>query len=137
MAHKRNLLPKQAFDIMQENDKVLFVDVRCSAERKFVGFPKGSVLIPWQEEPKWQVNEDLFIDSVKDELADRKNIFDAEIILICRSGYRSNDALKCLEKSGFNKVSHVASGFEGDLDEHNQRGNLNGWRKDEMPWSQS
>jgi rhodanese-related sulfurtransferase len=59
------------------------------------------------------------------------------VILICRSGYRSNEALKCLESNGFTSVSHVASGFEGDLDENDHRGNLNGWRQDGMPWFQS
>ena len=62
---------------------------------------------------------------------------DTELILICRSGFRSNEALKCLQSKGFTFVSHVASGFEGDLDENDHRGNLNGWRNDGMPWSQS
>lgn len=137
MSYKRNLLPKQAFDMITKNHNLLFIDVRCSAEKKFIGSPKNSILIPWQEEPEWQANEQGFIESVKNKLAGRKNILDTEIVLICRSGYRSNDALKCLEKAGFTKVSHVASGFEGDLDENDQRGNLNGWRKDGMPWSQN
>jgi len=42
----------------------------------------------------------------------------------------------CLIDHGFTNVSHVLSGFEGDLDENDQRGNLNGWRHDGMPWSQ-
>jgi rhodanese-related sulfurtransferase len=33
-----------------------------------------------------------------------------EIILICRSGYRSGDAGKCLLKFGFTNVAHVVSG---------------------------
>lgn len=135
MSYKRNLLPKQAFDMITKNPDLLFIDVRCSAEKKFVGFPDKSILIPWQEEPEWQINEQEFIKSVKNKLGDKK--IDPEIILICRSGYRSNDALKCLEKAGFTKVSHVASGFEGDLDENDQRGNLNGWRHDGIAWSQS
>ena len=71
------------------------------------------------------------------ELDGRENLLNTEIILICRSGFRSNEALKCLENKGFTQVSHVASGFEGDLDENDHRGNLNGWRHDGMPWSQS
>jgi hypothetical protein len=35
---------------------------------------------------------------------------------------------RCLLKFGFTNVAHVVSGFEGDLDENNQRGNVNGWR---------
>ncbi len=136
MPYKRNLLPKQAFENLQNNPEALFIDVRSSAEYKFVGFAHDSVLIPWTDEPNWQPNPESFADAVMNKLKDRDNALDTEIILMCRSGFRSNDALKCLEASGFTHVSHVASGFEGDLDEFDQRGNLNGWRHDGMPWSQ-
>ena len=43
---------------------------------------------------------------------------------------------RCLIDNGFTNVSHVVSGFEGDLDEQDQRGNVNGWRHDGMPWNQ-
>ena len=137
MPYKRNLLPKQAFENLANNPNSLFVDVRSTAEHKFVGFPDNSVLIPWSDEPNWQPDAQEFADAVKKQLSDRDDVLDTQIILICRSGYRSNEALKCLEANGFTHVSHVASGFEGDLNEHDQRGNLNGWRHDGMPWTQS
>jgi len=137
MYYKRNLLPKQAFEKIENNPNSLFVDVRSTAEHKFVGFPNNSILIPWVDEPNWQPNPQGFSDAVIKYLSGRDDLLDTEIILMCRSGYRSNEALKCLEANGFNHVSHVASGFEGDLDEHDQRGNLNGWRHDGMPWTQS
>ena len=137
MSYKRNLLPKMAVERLQNNPQALFVDVRSKAEYKYVGYPENSILIPWIDDPDWEPNPEVFSDSVMQELDGRENLLNTEIILICRSGYRSNDALKCLENKGFTQVSHVASGFEGDLDENDQRGNLNGWRHDDMPWSQS
>ena len=137
MSYKRNLLPQMALERLKANPDVLFIDVRCKAEHKYVGYPKNSVLIPWTDEPTWEPDHDAFSQLVLKELSERQNILDTEVILICRSGFRSNEALKCLESKGFNKVSHVASGFEGDLDENDHRGNLNGWRLDGMPWSQS
>jgi len=137
MSYKRNLLPKMAVEKLQNNPQALFVDVRSKAEYKYVGYPENSILIPWIDDPDWEPNPELFSDSVMQELDGRENLINTEIILICRSGYRSNDALKCLENKGFTQVSHVASGFEGDLDENDHRGNLNGWRHDGMPWSQS
>ena len=137
MSYKRNLLPKMAVERLQNNPQALFVDVRSKAEYKYVGYPENSILIPWIDDPDWQPNPEAFSDSVMQELDDREYLLNTEIILICRSGYRSNDALKCLENKGFTQVSHVASGFEGDLDENDHRGNLNGWRHDGMPWSQS
>jgi rhodanese-related sulfurtransferase len=137
MNYKRNLLPKMAVEKLQNNPQALFVDVRSKAEYKYVGYPENSILIPWIDDPDWEPNPEVFSDSVMQELDGCENLLNTEIILICRSGYRSNDALKCLENKGFTQVSHVASGFEGDLDENDHRGNLNGWRHDGMPWSQS
>ena len=137
MSYKRNLLPKMAVERLQNNPQALFVDVRSKAEYKYVGFPENSILIPWIDDPDWEPNPEAFSDAVMQELDGRENLSDTEIILICRSGFRSNEALKCLENKGFTQVSHVASGFEGDLDENDHRGNLNGWRHDGMPWSQS
>ena len=137
MGYKRNLLPKMAIERLQNNPQALFVDVRSKAEFKYVGYPENSILIPWIDDPDWEPNPEAFSDAVMQELDGRENLSDTEIILICRSGFRSNEALKCLENKGFTQVSHVASGFEGDLDENDHRGNLNGWRHDGMPWSQS
>ena len=137
MSYKRNLLPKMAIERLQNNPQALFVDVRSKAEYKYVGYPENSILIPWIDDPDWEPNPEAFSDLVMKELDGRENLLNTEIILICRSGFRSNEALKCLENKGFTQVSHVASGFEGDLDENDHRGNLNGWRHDGMPWSQS
>lgn len=136
MEYKRNLLPKMAVDRLNENPDAVLIDVRTSAEHKYVGFPENSILIPWFDEPDLNSDPSAFCEAVNNHLSDRSDILGAELILICRSGFRSNEALKCLQSNGFTCVSHVASGFEGDLDENDHRGNLNGWRNDGMPWSQ-
>ena len=136
MEYKRNLLPKMAIDRLNENPDAVLIDVRTSAEHKYVGFPENSILIPWFDEPDLNSDPSAFCKAVNNHLSDRIDILGTELILICRSGFRSNEALKCLQSNGFTCVSHVASGFEGDLDENDHRGNLNGWRNDGMPWSQ-
>ena len=136
MKYKRNLLPKMAVDRLNENPEAVLIDVRTSAEYKYVGFPENSILIPWFDEPDLNSDPSAFCKAVNNHLSDRSDILSTELILICRSGFRSNEALKCLQSNGFTCVSHVASGFEGDLDENDHRGNLNGWRNDGMPWSQ-
>jgi rhodanese-related sulfurtransferase len=136
MEYKRNLLPKMAVDRLNENPDAVLIDVRTSAEHKYVGFPENSILIPWFDEPDLNSDPSAFCKAVNNHLSDRIDILGTELILICRSGFRSNEALKCLQSNGFTCVSHVASGFEGDLDENDHRGNLNGWRNDGMPWSQ-
>ena len=129
-------LPKKAQARLDDNPDAVLIDVRCEAENKFVGRPLGALLAPWVDEPEWEPDEQVFVAAVKRYLSAQDDALNAEIILICRSGYRSDDAGKCLLKHGFTNVAHVVSGFEGDLDENDQRGNLNGWRHDGMPWDQ-
>ena len=133
MSYKRNLLPKMAVERLNENPEAVLIDVRTKAEHKYVGYPENSILIPWFDEPDLESNPDAFYEPVLAVLSERTDVLETELILICRSGFRSNEALKCLQSKGFTCVSHVASGFEGDLDENDHRGNLNGWRHDGMP----
>ncbi|BBB22401.1 rhodanese domain protein [Abyssogena phaseoliformis symbiont OG214] len=129
-------LPKKAFERLQANKNAVLIDVRCEAENKFVGRPIECIFVPWLDDPDWEPNEGEFIAVIKRFIGEKNNFLEREIILICRSGYRSNDAGKCLIEHGFTSVAHVVSGFEGDLDENDQRGNLNGWRHNGMPWLQ-
>jgi rhodanese-related sulfurtransferase len=57
-------------------------------------------------------------------------------VLICRSGKRSAEAATALEQAGFSRVYSVTHGFEGDLNQERQRGKINGWRHDGLPWEQ-
>ncbi|CAC9441459.1 rhodanese-like domain-containing protein [bacterium endosymbiont of Bathymodiolus sp. 5 South] len=50
------LTPKQAYDKLQQDNKILFLDVRSSVEYKFVGHAVGSVLLSWMEDPEWKIN---------------------------------------------------------------------------------
>jgi rhodanese-related sulfurtransferase len=60
----------------------------------------------------------------------------APVILICRSGKRSIDAGSALLEAGFSQVYQVDEGFEGELDDHHQRGSVGGWRFHGLPWEQ-
>ena len=136
MSKIKQYLPKKAYECLQDNPDAFLIDVRCEAENKFVGRPLNSILVPWLDEPDWEVDSQAFVSAIKRFIGEREDILDTEIILMCRSGYRSDDAGKCLVDHGFSNVAHIVSGFEGDLDEDNQRGHLNGWRHDGMPWEQ-
>lgn len=129
-------MPKAAVQRLKDNPDVFFFDVRCEAENKFVGRPLNCRLMPWLDEPEWEPDPEGFVAGIKRSIGSREDALDVELILICRSGFRSNFAGKCLIEYGFTNVAHVASGFEGDLDENDQRGFLNGWRHDGMPWEQ-
>ena len=123
---------QQSWELLQKNSKAVLIDVRTKIEYAFVGHPKGAVHIPWKEAPDWQLNPH-FVEEVKNKVPDTE----APILLLCRSGQRSQDAARALEDAGYRHLVNVVEGFEGPLDQNNHRGNLGGWRFHGLPWEQS
>jgi rhodanese-related sulfurtransferase len=128
----KNLLPKEAWQLLQQRPETLFVDVRMEIESLYVGRPPGVENIPWYEYPDLTPDPAGFATAVARE-AGRK---DRPVLLICRSGVRTESAGNALEAAGFTDVAHVVHGFEGDLDPQFKRSTLNGWRFDGLPWEQ-
>jgi rhodanese-related sulfurtransferase len=127
-----HLTPRETFEFLAKQPESLFIDCRSDAEYFFVGHALGSMHVGWYDGPDWELNT-RFVEEVKN-LADQKT--NRPIVVICRSGKRSIEAGEALEASGFTHVINVRYGFEGDRDDSNQRGNLNGWRHDGLPWEQ-
>jgi rhodanese-related sulfurtransferase len=128
----KHLQPRDAHAYLQQRPDALFVDVRMEIEYLYVGHPPGVVHVSWYEYPHMQAEPAHFVEQVRRE-GGRE---DRPVVLICRSGKRTVDAGEALEAAGFGEVVNVLHGFEGDLDEHFQRGKLNGWRHDGLPWEQ-
>jgi rhodanese-related sulfurtransferase len=128
----KHLSPREAHEFVQSNPEALFVDCRSDAEYFFVGHAAGAMHVAWYDAPDWDLNPE-FVTDVK-KLAGHS--MDRPIVLICRSGKRSVEAAGALEQAGFTDVSNVLHGFEGDLNSDRQRGKLNGWRHDGLPWEQ-
>lgn len=129
----KHLLPKETWALLQQQPDALFIDVRMEIESQYVGRPPGVVNIPWYEYPALQPDPKRFVLAVEN-LATGK---DQTVVLICRSGLRTVDAGIALEKAGFSNVVNVLEGFEGELDDNNQRSTEGGWRFDGLPWSQT
>ena len=126
----KDLEPRQAHDFLQANSNALFVDCRSEMEFLFVGHAVGSMLIPWNDGPDWEINPH-FVSQVK-----KAATFDRPVVIICRSGNRSVDAAIALERAGFTDVYNVLHGFEGELNDQHQRNSISGWRVDGLPWEQ-
>jgi len=130
---------QKAWDLIQKEPKVAFIDVRSDMEYLFIGHPTGSVNIPWIEEPDWEVNPHFVRDVRKLVLGgviDSPDHHSVPVLLICRSGNRSDEAGQLLVENGFKRVYNIEQGFEGDLDDKHQRSTLGGWRHDNLPWEQ-
>lgn len=128
----KHLLPSQAWDYLQAQPQTLFVDVRMEIEYLYVGHPPGVVHVAWYEYPEMQADPARFVEQVRREAG----LGERPVMLICRSGKRTVEAGLALEAAGFSEVVNVLHGFEGELDDHFQRGRLNGWRSDGLPWEQ-
>jgi rhodanese-related sulfurtransferase len=134
----QSLTPKEAWEICQKNSRALLIDIRSSMEYLFVGHPKGAVHVPWIDEPDWVVNPHFVTDVRKLMLGGviDVEVSSAPVILICRSGKRSNEAAKALSAAGIHNVFHIAEGFEGELDDDHHRSTQGGWRHHQLPWEQ-
>ena len=134
-----DLSPKAAYDYLQNTEGSLLIDIRSSMEYLFVGHPVGSVHIAWIDEPDWEVNPH-FVAEIERAVSGRYKYAtpkqDAAVVLICRSGKRSQEAGEALLAAGFERVLHIEEGFEGERDEHHHRGTLGGWRFHGLPWEQ-
>ena len=127
-----NLNPQEAWDFLQTNTDAILVDVRTKIEHGFVGYPMNAIHIAWKEAPAWQINPN-FISDIEKIVTNK----DTPVLLLCRSGQRSLEAAKVLEDIGFTRLVNIIDGFEGPLDQNNHRGNLGGWRFNNLPWIQS
>ncbi len=136
--------PKEAFDILKSDKNSVLVDVRTFEEFKFVGlvdpadFNDRMTLLPWQLFPEMQVNQE-FASELEESL---KNLFgnaieEVKIIFLCRTGGRSNAAANHAINLGYKNCYNLASGFEGDFNKFSQRGQISGWKAENLPWRQS
>ncbi|MFW2382918.1 MAG: rhodanese-like domain-containing protein [Acidimicrobiales bacterium] len=123
----------EAWETLSENPDAVLIDVRTTAEWSFVGIPdltplgKNVRTVEWTTFPSGQPNPQ-FLEQATEGLAP-----DQPLLMLCRSGGRSNAAAQLLNASGFTALN-VSAGFEGDLDPDGHR--HGGW-KDELPWRQS
>ena len=132
------MAPK-AWDLLQSSTKAALVDVRSTLEYTHVGHPVGSLHVPLMEPPDWQPIPD-FAARVRAALKDHLGVQEPEslsLLLICRSGRRSQTAGELLLKDGFTEVYNISDGFEGDLDGRKHRSAISGWRYHNLPWEQS
>jgi len=106
------------------------VDVRAEEERRFVGHVPNTLHVAWQTGPALTENP-RFSRELENKLPK-----DAVILLLCRSGKRSAAAATSATAAGFRHVFSVLEGFEGELDDRQQRGTSGGWRQRGLPWVQ-
>lgn len=134
---------QEAFEILNNDKNSLLVDVRSFEEANFSGVVHPSqlddrvVIVPWktsetmQANPKFSESLSYFISKVFARESDK-----TKVIFICRSGEISGSAAENFSSSKY-PCYIVKHGFEGDMNEKRQRGLVNGWKADNLPWIHS
>jgi len=121
--------PQLAYALFSAGEAQL-VDVRTAEERKFVGHVPGSLHVAWASGTSLTRNP-RFVRELEAKVGK-----DATLLLLCRSGKRSDLAAEAAAKAGFTRVFNVLEGFEGEIDAQQQRGRSDGWRLRGLPWIQ-
>lgn len=124
--------------MLAEEPQSLLVDVRSSMEFLMIGHPVGAVHVAWLDEPDWTPNP-RFVSQLRELMLGGSRCVDGDcpaLVLICRSGRRSQEAGQVLIDAGLARVFYVEGGFEGPLDAHHRRSTLAGWRFEGLPWEQ-
>jgi rhodanese-related sulfurtransferase len=141
----RSVAPIEAYEMWQENPgKVKIVDCRTTEEYVFVGHAFMAHNIPshlWTG--KWDPKEKRFVLATNPDFEDlikKKFALDDTILIMCRSGGRSDEAVDRLTKAGFTNVYNIMNGFEGDKvtdAESYYKGKRvkNGWKNSGAPWT--
>jgi rhodanese-related sulfurtransferase len=131
-----------AYAMLEGDKSAVLVDVRTKAEWAYVGLPdlsgigKEAVLIEWQEFPTMKVAAD-FTPHLVEILREQGVPATAPVLFLCRSGARSRAAAIAMTEAGQERCYNIAQGFEGPLDEKQQRGAVDGWKARGLPWAQS
>ena len=123
------LSPEEAWFLIK-NQAATLVDVRTNEERKFVGYVPEAIHVAWATGTAFNRNP-RFVKELENKVAK-----DQVILLLCRSGVRSEQAAIAAYAAGFKQVYNILEGFEGDLDAQQQRNQQNGWRVRQLPWVQ-
>ena len=113
-ANDGNVSDAEAYQLQQDG-KMIIVDIRTPPEWSETGIAKGAVRIDMTD-PNF----------VKDMVALRLANPDKEIGLMCRTSHRWGAAQQALTQAGFDKVYSIYGGIAGN-------GQVPGWIADGLP----
>ncbi len=130
LSYAGEVSPQEAYRLFVAHGAKI-VDVRSRFENEYIGRIPGTSLISWKDWPSGEANTNFVAE------LDAHCATNDIILFLCRSGIRSHSTAKVAAAAGFTKAFNILEGFEGDLDQHGQRGNIGGWRKAGLPWIQS
>ena len=129
LAYAGSVTPEEAWTLHSQGAAQI-VDIRTAEELHLVGRLPDVVHVAWATGLSMTRNP-RFLRELESKAGKA-----GPLLLLCRSGKRSHAAAEAATKAGFRWVLNILEGFEGDLDERQQRGRTGGWRLRGLPWVQ-
>lgn len=130
--------PVDAWSALTSNEIAQLVDVRTQAEWSFAGVPsldslgKNVKTISWKFYPNFDLNP-RFVEQLEAAVPEKN----APLYFLCKTGGRSTDAAIAATAAGYTQCYNIEGGFEGDINNNYQRGQVNGWKASRLPWQQA
>ena len=131
------LMPRQAWEMLEKDPEAALVDVRTQAEWAYVGIAdlgalgKQSLFVSWVLFPEMKANP-----AFAEEMMAAAPDLNTPLLFFCRSGVRSKAGAIAMTALGYTRCYNITHGFEGDPDSAKHRGGVNGWKTDGLPWVQ-
>jgi rhodanese-related sulfurtransferase len=129
---------RQAYEMWKADPgRIKILDCRTREEYLSLGHPTMAYSIP----AHLRTRGGTLQDNPELEARARQRFKPEDVILvICRAGYRSAEAVNRLSKSGFRYVYNVFDGFEGDGNHDTVRSadgmrTASGWKNSGAPWT--
>lgn len=126
--------PAEAWQLLDNDQSVVLVDVRTKAERDWVGVVKiieqQHRAVQWNLYPEGKPNP-----AFAEELAASVPGKDTVILFLCRSGVRSRHAATRATELGYTQCYDILEGFEGNKDANGHRKTIEGWCQAGLPWT--
>ena len=129
-----------AWQALAQDPRSVLIDVRTQVEWQLIGKPDLSSVEKEHVYLQWLTMQGVnknFVAELQAALEERDIPRDAPLYFICQSGGRSKMAAMQCTQLGYTQCFNMFEGFEGDLDEHQHRNSVNGWKVAGLPWTQS
>ena len=114
----------QTWELLKNEPNAVLIDVRTQGEWDSVGIPDLSELgremrlVEWVSGPARLRNENFLADATKGLDPD------TPVVLLCRSGVRSQAAGSAMAEIGFTRAFNILGGFEGSAQTSGWKDNL-------------
>ncbi|MBI3651903.1 MAG: rhodanese-like domain-containing protein [Acidobacteria bacterium] len=112
----KEVSPKEAYEVMQNDPDYIYLDVRSTMEFAD-GHPTGAVNVPimnFTPGSGMTPNPD-FVQTIEEKFPK-----EAKLVIGCKSGARSAQACQIMEKMGYTHVTNMRGGFVGAADSSGQ-----------------